>query len=73
MMLCLIGLASAGCGRETESVQTLLEKAAVLNDRERYDEALTILATAIEADRGNSDVYYLRGVAYENLQQFDSA
>jgi tetratricopeptide (TPR) repeat protein len=72
-VLSLIGLAAVGCQRNTESVKTMLERATVLNDRERFDEALALLENAIQADRGNADAYYLRGVAYENLQRFDQA
>ncbi len=72
-VLALSGLATAGCNRNTDSVQTMLEKATVLNDRERFDEALALLENAVQADRGNADAYYLRGVAYEHLQRFDQA
>lgn len=72
-VMSLIGIATIGCSRNTESVKTMLERAAVLNDRERFDEALALLENAVQMDRGNGDAHYLRGVAYENLQQFDQA
>ncbi len=72
-VLTLIVSATVGCERNTESVETMLERATVLNDRERFDEALALLENAVQVDRGNADAYYLRGVAYENLQRFDQA
>lgn len=73
VVFAITALACVGCGSDTESVKTMLERAALLNDRERYDEALALLDNAVQVDRGNSDAHYLRGVAYENLQQYEQA
>ena len=74
LLTVVLGLCCAGCGnRQPASIEATLVRAAALNDRGQFNQALTILNEAVEREPGSADAHYLRGVAYENLSQLQRA
>lgn len=69
----LLLLLVCGCTASSDSPDVTLEKANILADRGKYEEAIPVYTKAIESFQDRPDVYYKRGVCYENLQIFDKA
>ncbi|MFY9252930.1 MAG: tetratricopeptide repeat protein [Fuerstiella sp.] len=65
----LVGTISfVGCTASTDSPEITFEKAKMFADRGKHDDAILAYTAALEAFPDRADVYYLRGVSYENLQ-----
>ncbi len=63
---CLILLVS-GCAEAPDSPELMLARAKILMDRGQGAEAIPLLDLALNAMPQNPDVYYHRGLVYENL------
>ena len=57
----------ASCAKAPDSPELMLARAKILTDRGRAAEAIPVLDLALKAMPQNPDVYYQRGVVYENL------
>ncbi len=64
----VIATAVSGCTASSDSPEVTLEKANILADRGQYDDAIPVYTKAIEAFPDRADVYYKRGICYENLK-----
>ena len=71
-MLILTAIFS-GCSASFDSPEVTLEKANILADRGRYDDAIPVYSKALEAFPDRAEIYYKRGVCYENLKLPDKA
>ena len=63
---CLILLIS-GCAEAPDSPELMLARAKILMDRGQGAEAIPVLDLALKAMPQNPEVYYQRGLVYENL------
>ena len=63
---CLIVLVSC-CAKAPDAPELMLERAKILMDRGQGAEAIPVLDLALKAMPENPDVYYQRGLVYENL------
>ena len=69
---CLAAVASlimlvASCAKAPDSPELMLARAKILTDRGQGAEAIPVLDLASKAMPQNPDVYYQRGLVYENL------
>ena len=61
-----IGMGS-GCSVNTDGPEVTLEKANIMSDRGRYEDAVPLYTEAAAAFPDRGHIYYRRGVCYENL------
>ncbi|MEL6110572.1 MAG: tetratricopeptide repeat protein, partial [Planctomycetota bacterium] len=64
---------SVGCTGGVDDPVSLLNRARALCDRQRADEALTVLAKVQSLEPGNRDACYLQGIAHEQNGAFEKA
>ena len=68
-ILAAVGLlAFSGCMASSDSPEVTLEKANILKDRGKFDDAVPVYTKAIESFSDRPDVYFSRGDCYFNLQ-----
>ena len=72
LSLLLVCALMAGCGESIDE-QSLINRARILNDRSRFDEALSILNQVKEMNPGSTDACYLEGVALEQMGDLEKA
>lgn len=65
-MVLAMGMGS-GCSVNTDGPEVTLEKANIMSDRGRYEDAVPLYTEAAAAFPARSHIYYRRGVCYENL------
>lgn len=63
---CLM-LLIAGCAKAPDSPELLLARAKILMDRGQGAEAIPVLDLAVKATPQNPELYFQRGLVYENL------
>lgn len=56
-----------GCARSPDSPEVMLERARILMAQDQTASAIPLLDSVIKATPQNSEVFFQRGVAYENL------
>ncbi|MEO2018906.1 MAG: tetratricopeptide repeat protein [Fuerstiella sp.] len=56
-----------GCSANTDSPEVTLEKANIMSDRRRYDDAVPLYTKAAAGFPNRAGIYYRRGICYENL------
>ena len=61
----------SGCSVNSDSPEVILEKANIMSDRGRYEDAIPLYTQAAKGFPDRAHIYYRRGVCYENLQQPD--
>ncbi len=71
--LLLVCLLLIGCSDGFIDVDTNLNRAAALNDLGRFDEALAILNEDRLVQTKHPRLYYLQGVAFEQLSEYEQA
>jgi tetratricopeptide (TPR) repeat protein len=54
-------------------LMSLKRRAAILTQRKNFRDAVDELSLALTMDKGDEELYRLRGEAYEHLQKFDKA
>ncbi|HIK92442.1 MAG TPA: tetratricopeptide repeat protein [Planctomycetes bacterium] len=57
-----------GCSVNTDSPEVTLEKANIMSDRGRYNDAVLLYTKAAAGFPNRGDIYYRRGICYENLE-----
>jgi tetratricopeptide (TPR) repeat protein len=57
----------SGCSVNTDGPEVTLEKANIMSDRGRYEDAVPLYTEAASAFPNRGHIYYRRGVCYENL------
>jgi tetratricopeptide (TPR) repeat protein len=65
-MILAAGMVS-GCSVNTDGPEVTLEKANIMSDRGRYEDAVPLYTEAASAFPDRGHIYYRRGVCYENL------
>lgn len=73
VILMLLIVACGGCTGSTESPLVVMERARILMDRGKQDEAVPLLTQVIDALPEEAQARYLRGVAYESLNVLERA
>jgi len=67
--ICLmLAMMMAGCARSPDSPEVMLERARILMAQDQTASAIPLLDRVIEATPENSEAFFQRGVAYENLE-----
>lgn len=56
------------CGRPADSPEVILERGRILSERRQFEEAIPLFSQALETFPERAEIYYLRGVAYENVR-----
>lgn len=59
--------------KEEEQAKKLIRSAKKLLSEEKQDKALTVLLTAYEMDRENTDILYLIGITYTRMGRYENA
>ena len=67
MLAVVLAVFVPGCSATTDSPEVTLEKANMLADRGRFDDAIPVYTKALELFPQRADVYFRRGVCYENI------
>jgi tetratricopeptide (TPR) repeat protein len=62
-----------GCTGQVDTPLVMLEQGRMLAERQEFEEAVSVYTKALDGMPENPDVYYLRGVAYENLRLHEKA
>ncbi len=57
----------SGCSVNTDGPEVTLEKANIMSDRGRFEDAVSLYSEAVTAFPDRADIYYRRGICYENL------
>ena len=70
---CLTALLWAGCTERVDSPEVTLERARIHAERGEFTESIPLYTKAVAAFPQRAEVFYLRGVAYENLDLLDRA
>ncbi len=63
----------SGCLAKTDSPEVTLEKANIMSDRGRYDDAVPLYTEAAAAFPNRADIFHRRGICYENLDLLSKA
>ncbi|MDG1895408.1 MAG: tetratricopeptide repeat protein [Fuerstiella sp.] len=71
-MILTIGMVS-GCSVKTDGPEVTLEKANILSDRGRFEDAVAFYSDAAASLPNRVDIYYRRGICYENLNLLPKA
>ncbi len=65
--ICLL-FVMTGCARSPDSPEVMLERARILMAQDQTANAIPLLDRVIDATPQNSEAFFQRGVAYENLE-----
>ncbi len=58
----------SGCSVNTDSPAVTLEKANIMSDRGRYEDAVPLYTLAARGFPDGANIYYRRGICYQNLE-----